>query len=167
MNYTPFAPLETPRFAHRKPLLIAGLRRHFSTGALHEIPLLWRDFAQRRARIPGAVGNTAYGLVIHSAHAAGSVEYLAAVEVASLAALPDEFNSKSIPAHQYAIFPHRGHVSTLKHTMNAIWNEWLPTSGRVVAHPDADSPSMIEYYGEDFDPEAGLGAIEVWLPIKI
>ena len=51
--------------------------------------------------------------------------------------------------------------------MNAIWNEWLLTSGRVVAHPDADSPSMIEYYGEDFDPEAGLGAIEVWLPIKI
>ena len=92
---------DAPRFAHRKPLLIAGLlRRHFSTGALHEIPLLWRDFAQRRARIPGAVGHTAYGLVIHSAHAAGSVEYLAAVEVASLAALPDEFNSKSIPAHQ-------------------------------------------------------------------
>jgi AraC family transcriptional regulator len=158
--------LEDPRFAHRKSLLIAGLRRRFSTDALHDIPLLWRDFAQQRAQIPGAVGNTAYGIVIQGAHAAGSVEYLAGQEVKSLARVPDEFDSMRIPAHQYAIFPHRGHVKTLKHTMMVIWNEWLPTSGRVASHPEADSPNMIEYYGEDFDPESGLGTIEVWLPIK-
>jgi AraC family transcriptional regulator len=158
--------LAQPRFAHRQPLLIAGLRRRFSTDALHDIAQLWREFGQQRASIPGAAGKSAYGIVIHGAHAAGSIEYLAGQEVNGLARVPDEFDSMRIPAHQYAIFPHRGHVAALRHTMAAIWNDWLPTSGRVAAHPDADSPNMIEYYGEDFDPESGLGTIEVWLPIK-
>ncbi|HEY5019826.1 MAG TPA: GyrI-like domain-containing protein [Steroidobacteraceae bacterium] len=159
--------LGLPRFEHRKPLLIAGLRRHIGADGLSDIPLLWREFAQRRSAIAGIVGRTAYGVVIHSGQGAGGVEYLAAVEVANLAPLPAEFERMSIPAHQYAIFAHRGHVSALKYTMMAIWNQWLPTSGRVLAHPNAGSPDMIEYYGEDFDPETGLGAIEVWLPIKV
>ena len=158
--------LEPPRFEHRKPLLIAGLRRHIGADGQSDIPLLWREFLQRRTALTGVVGLTAYGVVIHSAHGAGGVEYLAAVEVASLAGLPTGFDGMSIPAHQYAIFPHPGDVSTLKHTMMAIWNRWLPTSGRVLAHPDPGSPDMMEYYGEDFDPETGSGSIEVWLPIK-
>ena len=160
------AALEDPRFAHRQSLVIAGLRRRFSPDGFHDIAQLWQDFSQQRARIPEAVGNAAYGIVLHGAHAAGSIEYLAGQEVNGLGRVPDEFDSMRIPAHQYAIFPHRGHVAALRHTMMAIWNDWLPTSGRVASHPDADSPNMIEYYGEDFDPESGWGTIEVWLPIK-
>jgi len=158
--------LEPPRFAHRKPMLLAGLRRHIGSDGLSDIRLIWQEFRQRRTALTGVVGLTAYGVVIHGAPGAGGVEYLAAVEVASLASLPDGFEGIGIPAHHYAIFPHRGDVSSLKHTMMAIWNRWLPTSGRVLAHPDADSPDMIEYYGEDFDPETGSGSIEVWLPVR-
>jgi AraC family transcriptional regulator len=158
--------LEAPRFEHRKPLLLAGLRRHIDSGGVSDIPLLWQQFRQAGTALTGVVGHTAYGVVIHGAPGAGGVEYLAAVEVASLASLPTGFEGIGIPAHHYAIFPHRGHVATLKHTMMAIWNRWLPTSGRVLAHPDADSPDMIEYYGEDFDPESGSGSIEVWVPVR-
>jgi AraC family transcriptional regulator len=158
--------LEPPRFEHRKPLRLAGLRRHIGTDGLSDITLLWQEFRRRRSALTGVVGLTAYGVVIHSAHGAGGVDYLAAVEVASLASMPEGFEDIGIPAHHYAIFAHRGDVSTLKHTMMAIWNRWLPTSGRVLAHPDADSPDMIEYYGEDFDPQTGSGSIEVWLPVR-
>lgn len=158
--------LEPPRFEHRKPLLLAGLRRHVGRGGVSDIPLLWREFLQRRAALTGVRGLTAYGVVIHSAQGAGGVEYLAAVEVASLASLPGGFEGLSVPAHHYAIFAHGGDVSTLKHTMMAIWNRWLPTSGRVLARPAPGSPDMIEYYGEDFDPQTGSGSIEVWLPVR-
>ncbi len=162
-----FSVLSEPRFEHRKPLVLAGLRRHIGSDTSDDIPLLWGELERRRAAIAGIVGRTAYGVVIHSAHGEGGVDYLAAVEVASLARVPGEFQCMSVPAHQYAIFPHRGPVSTLKHTMMAIWNQWLPTSGRVLAHPDSNSPNMIEHYGEDFDPQTGSGGIEVWLPVKL
>jgi AraC family transcriptional regulator len=157
--------LEPPRFEFRKPLRLAGLRRHIGSDSLGDITRVWQQFRERRAQLTGAAGLTAYGVVIHSAQGAG-VDYLAAVEVDSLAPVPAGFEVISIPAHQYAIFTHRGAVLTLKHTMMAIWNRWLPTSGRVLAHPEAESPDMIEYYGEDFDPDTGLGSIEVWLPVR-
>jgi AraC family transcriptional regulator len=50
--------------------------------------------------------------------------------------------------------------------MAAIWHEWLPASHRNVSQPAAGSPRMIEYYAENFDPETGLGDMEVWLPLQ-
>ena len=29
----------------------------------------------------------------------------------------------------------------------------------------ASFPELLEFYGEDFDPETGLGRIEIWLPL--
>ncbi len=65
-----------------------------------------------------------------------------------------------IPEQRYAVFTHRGHVSTIRRTHNTIWTTWLPQSG----HDVADAPHF-ERYGDDFDGQAGVGGIEVWLPI--
>ena len=53
------------------------------------------------------------------------------------------------PQH-YAVFTHRGHNSGIRGTCNAIWNKWLPQSGREVDAPD------FERYDERFDPHTGL-----------
>ncbi|CAN5153317.1 hypothetical protein BH11PSE2_BH11PSE2_05030 [soil metagenome] len=45
--------------------------------------------------------------------------------------------------------------------MNAIWKQWLPTSGYEVA----DAPSF-EHYDERFNPMTGMGEVEVWGPLK-
>ena len=54
------------------------------------------------------------------------------------------------------MFTHRGHVSTIRRTHK----KWLPQSG----HEVADAPHF-ERYGDDFDGQAGVGGIEIWLPI--
>lgn len=65
-----------------------------------------------------------------------------------------------MPAHRYAVFTHREHVSTIRRTHNTIWNDWLPESG----FEAADAPSF-ERYGEEFDGATGFGGVEIWLPI--
>jgi AraC family transcriptional regulator len=48
--------------------------------------------------------------------------------------------------------------------MDAIW-AWFPTSGlEHVQTPGA--PAFFERYGEEFDPQSGMGGIEVWVPVK-
>ena len=41
----------------------------------------------------------------------------------------------------YAAFTHQGHVSTIRGTMNAIWNNWLPAS----EYEAADAPGFERY----------------------
>jgi AraC family transcriptional regulator len=66
-----------------------------------------------------------------------------------------------IAERRYAVFTHRGHISTIRATCNAIWNDWLPRSGCEVD----DAPDF-ERYDERFDPHTGQGEMEVWIPVK-
>jgi AraC family transcriptional regulator len=66
-----------------------------------------------------------------------------------------------VPKQLYAVFSHREHVSTIRCTINTIWNKWLPESG----HEVADAPNF-ERYGEDFDSKSGTGTIEIWVPLR-
>ncbi len=45
--------------------------------------------------------------------------------------------------------------------MMAIWNQWIPGSG----HKPIAVPSF-ERYGAEFNPQTGLRAIEIWIPIE-
>jgi AraC family transcriptional regulator len=47
-------------------------------------------------------------------------------------------------------------------TADAIWTKWLPESGEAVTDPAV----MLERYGEGFNPQTGMGDVEVWLSIK-
>jgi AraC family transcriptional regulator len=116
--------------------------------------------------IPGRVGRVNYGVVFNMANCRDGFDYLSGIEVSSLSGLPSDFNHETIPAQGYVVFSHREHVSKLKETVNAIWQEWLPASGSVVAHTIPDAPDMIEYYGENFDPHTGTGDIEIWIPVR-
>jgi AraC family transcriptional regulator len=66
-----------------------------------------------------------------------------------------------IAAQKYAVFSHREHISTIRSTLNTIWNKWLPESGLEVV----DAPDF-ERYGEGFDTRTGVGGLEIWIPIK-
>ena len=62
-----------------------------------------------------------------------------------------------IPEQRYAVFTHRDHISTIRRTINTIWNHWLPASGMKAA----DAPNF-ERYDENFDPLTGNGGLEIW-----
>lgn len=155
--------LEEPRFLQHAELLIAGLRLTSVGDPGQEIPALWQRFAPHIGRITGQQGAVAYGLCLH---AAAGVDYVAGCAVADFSGVPREWSCVTIPAQRYAIFAHRQHASTSQHTVQAIFTIWLPRSGYQALQGGVGSLSFLERYGEGFNPQTGLGDIEIWLPIK-
>jgi AraC family transcriptional regulator len=160
MDSTVIDNLQPPRFTTGKPLLVAGLGERYSCESAAGIPGQWQRFHQSVASIPGRIGNVAYGVCCNGDDA-GNFDYIAGVEVSDFSDLPREFASVRIPEQKYAVFTHRDHISTIRRTINTIWNQWLPASGMKAA----DAPSF-ERYDEKFDPLTGNGGLEIWIPVR-
>jgi AraC family transcriptional regulator len=160
MDSTALDTLPPPRFETGKAMLIAGVGDRFSHDSGAGIPGLWQRFHQYVQSFPGRIGPVAYG-VCHNGDDAGNFDYIAGVEVADFSDLPREFSRVRIAEQRYAVFTHRDHISTVRRSVNAIWNHWLPASG----HTMADAPTF-ERYDEKFDPATGSGGFEFWVPLK-
>jgi AraC family transcriptional regulator len=152
-----------PRFENGKRMIMAGFAERITPETWDKIDKLWWRFAPHIGSVPGQLGvRVAYGVVTD---AGNGIEYLAGVEVSDESHLPDGFTHVRLPAQRYAVFRHERHVSKLKDMMTTIFETWLPQSGHEHARTPG-APAFFERYGEEFDPQAGTGGIEVWLPIK-
>jgi len=160
MESTAFDTIAPPRFETGKAMLVAGVGDRFSHDNGAGIPGLWQRFHQYVQNFPGRIGQVAYG-VCTNGDDAGNFDYIAGVEVADFSDLPREFSRIRIAEQRYAVFTHTDHISTIRRTINTIWNHWLPTSG----HKMADAPTF-ERYDEKFDPATGDGGFEIWVPIR-
>jgi AraC family transcriptional regulator len=161
MDSTALEHLKAPRFETSKPLLVAGIGdriNHQNNGA--GIPSQWQQFHQKVGDIPDRVGNIAYGVCCNGDDS-GNFDYIAGVEVSDFSDLPREFFRARIPEQKYAVFTHSEHISTIRRTVNTIWNHWLPISG----FKAADAPNF-ERYDEKFDPATGNGGLEIWIPVR-
>jgi AraC family transcriptional regulator len=162
MDSTPLDHLNPPRFETGKALLVAGVGERYNhcgdSGA--GIPNQWQRFHQSCGNIPDRVGQVSYGVCCNGDDS-GNFDYIAGVEVADFSDLPREFARVRIPAQKYAVFTHSEHISTIRRTVNTIWNHWLPTSGLKAA----DAPNF-ERYDEKFYPATGNGGLEIWVPVK-
>jgi AraC family transcriptional regulator len=161
MDSTLLDNLKPPRFETSKPLLVAGIGErctHENGGA--GIPNQWQRFHQKVDEIPDRVGKVAYGVCCNGDDS-GNFDYIAGVEVADFSDLPREFFRVRIPEQKYAVFTHAEHISSIRRTVNTIWNHWLPISGMKAA--DASS---FERYDEKFDPATGNGGLEIWIPVR-
>lgn len=160
MDSTKIDNLQAPRFETSQPLLVAGLGERYTWESGAAIPSQWHRFHQAVANIPERIGGVAYGVCCNGDDA-GNFDYIAGVEVPDFSDLPREFSRVRIPEQKYAVFTHRDHVSTIRRTINTIWNEWLPASGLKAA----DAPNF-ERYDENFDPLSGNGGLEIWIPVR-
>ena len=160
MASTAFDTIAPPRFETGKAMLVAGLGERISFDNSAGIPALWNRFHREVQDLPGRIGQVAYG-VCTNGDDTGHFDYIAAVEVADFSDLPRDFSRVRIPEQRYAVFSHTDHISTIRRTISAIWNHWLPSSG----HKLADAPSF-ERYDEKFDSVSGNGGLEIWVPIK-
>jgi len=150
-----------PRFENGKAMLIAGLGGHFTDATLAKISTLWQRFESRHlGHVPRQVGKAMYG-VCHDFEPGNVFDYIAGVEVASLAGLPAEFAQLRIAPRRYAVFAHAGRASEIGNSWRAIFGEWLPNSG----HQFVGDPCY-ERYDKDFDPKTGLGEMEIWVSLK-
>ena len=152
--------LQPPRFEIAKPLLIAGLGERYNHENGAGIPGQWQRFHQSVDRIPVRIGKVAYGVCCNGDDA-GNFDYIAGVEVTDFSDLPREFARVRIPEQRYAVFTHKDHISTIRRTVNTIWNHWLPASGLKAA----DAPNF-ERYDDSFNPLTGDGGLEIWIPVK-
>lgn len=153
-------PLAEPRLVTGKPLLIAGFGGHFSVDNTSGIPLLWQKIAPHFGHIPGQKGGVAYG-ASYNCDEHGAFDYIAGAEVSSFGELPEDFARLTVPEQNYAVFEHRGHVTSIKQSYDAIWRDWLPKSGR--------EPAMgvtLERMDERFDGATGNGVVEIWVPLR-
>ena len=160
MNSSVIENLDPPRFETSRPLLVAGVGDRYNHENGAGIPSQWQRFHQVIEDIPHRLGKVAYGVCCNGDDA-GNFDYIAGVEGADFDDLPREFSRVRIPAQRYAVFTHTEHISTIRRTVNTIWNHWLPTSG----FKAADAPNF-ERYDERFDPMTGNGGLEIWIPVR-
>lgn len=162
MDSTPTTNLQKPRFETAKAMLVAGISERYAHGdnGTAGIPNQWQLYHQKAAGIPDRVGDVAYGVCCNGDDS-GNFDYIAGVEVSDFSDLPREFARVRIPAQRYAVFTHSEHISTIRRTIGAVWNQWLPQSGLKMA----DAPTF-ERYDAKFDPATGNGGLEIWIPVK-
>jgi AraC family transcriptional regulator len=159
MDATTKTALQPPRMESGGALLIAGLKQHFRFEALAALPGLWQRFGPHLGSVPGQIGRTAYGVCFNTNE--DGFDYIAGVEVADAGAVPKGFAHLRLVPQRYAVFTHTDHVSAVRGTFMAIFNDWLPASG---LH-SADA-AVFERYDDRFDPRTGFGGFEVWVPVR-
>ena len=154
--------LKAPRFETAKAFLVAGIAERISCDNGATIPGMWARFHQEVADIPARQGNdqVAYGVCCNGDDS-GNFDYIAGVEVSDFSDLARRFGRIRIPEQRYAVFTHTDHIASIRRTVNAIWNQWLPSSG----YKAADAPNF-ERYDEKFDPVTGNGGFEIWIPVR-
>jgi AraC family transcriptional regulator len=166
-NAEPDIDLPPPRYENLGPRTIAGLRGRFDASTRGDIPQQWARFVPQLEAAAAAayrVGRATFGVCFILPGGAG-FDYVSGVEVAGDARLPAGWSTLRLPALRYAVFRHGGGVASLPRLLDAIWHRWVPASGCELAG-GGDVPAFFERYDETFDPQAGSGGIEVWVPIR-
>jgi AraC family transcriptional regulator len=150
--------LDPPRFVDGQTIRVVGLAERCSFDRTIAIPAQWQRFMECYGAIPYRdpipIG------VNYSADDDGQFVYMCGAEVHRFGEHSGELVQLEIRPRQYAVFEHRGHVSTIYETYRSIWNEAMATTGRVVA----DAP-VIERHNSTFDPRTGEGGLTLWIPL--
>ena len=152
--------LGAPRFEHGKEIVVAGLNESYAFEDRVKIPRQWERFVSQIGKVPGRIGQVSYGVCWKVSPERG-FEYLSGVEVKDATKLPAEFTTVRLPAGEYAVFMHRAHVSAIGNTIDKIWKDWMPQAGLNIA----TSPCF-ERYAEEFNPQTGMGGMEIWIPLE-
>jgi AraC family transcriptional regulator len=152
--------IDDPRIETLKQTQFAGLSQRYDCNSPAGIPGQWQRFAPYLGSIPGQVGWTTFGICSNFDND-GSFDYMCAVEVAGTAPLPAGFTTIVLDPRKYAVFLHKGHISGIRSTITAIWKNAIPSSGLKAA----PAPSF-ERYGPEFNPQTGMGGLEIWVPIE-
>ena len=151
--------LKEPRIEKAGEMLFVGLKERVEFGAMQNIAGQWQRFM---AGPYHAIEHKKPGIPVGIAAATDDtgVDYVCAAEVTRFGALPKELVKVTLAPQTYAVFAHDGHITQLRETYRAIWNDWFPASGR----KPADAPGL-ERHNETFDTRTGEGGVTIWIPL--
>ena len=148
-----------PRIEKYGPLIVIGLSRQHNLANTQTIPGQWQQFMTRYEEIENKAEEIPIS-VTTDMDGEGNFSYLTGVVVSSAGAPPKGLAAQKVPAQTYAVFTHSGHVSEIPKTYAAIWDQWVPQSGKVVS----DGP-WLEKHLPTFNTRTGLGGVEIWIPV--
>jgi AraC family transcriptional regulator len=151
--------LDRPRILDAQKMLVVGLAERCAFHTTITIPAQWQRFMDYHGTIPFRRGDIPIG-VNYSADDDGRFLYMCGAEVHRFSTHSGELLNLEVPPRQYAVFEHRGHVSTIYDTYRSIWNDAMPATGRAVA----DAP-IIERHNPAFNPRTGEGGLALWIPL--
>ena len=152
--------LDPPRVVNDQIVRVVGLAERCSFDTTIRIRAQWQRFMECYDAIPHKRDGIPIG-VSYSTDDEGQFLYMCGAEVHRFGERPRDLLPLEIPPRQYAVFEHRGHVSTIYETYRSIWNEAMPATGRAVA----DAP-VIERHNPTFDPRTGEGGLTLWIPLS-
>jgi AraC family transcriptional regulator len=89
----------------------------------------------------------------------GEFDYLAAMEVESVATIPEGMMSLEVPEQTYAILTCT--LPTIRQAFDHIYHTWLPQSG----YQRAPGPEF-EYYDERFDIRNPDSEMDLYIPVQ-
>jgi AraC family transcriptional regulator len=148
-----------PRIEKLGALTVVGLTRRQNLANAEAIPGQWQQFMTRYEEIDNKAEEIPVS-VTTDMDGDGNFSYLTGVVVTSAGVPPKGLVAQNIPPQTYAVFTHSGHVSEIPKTYAAIWDQWVPQSGKVVS----DGP-WLEKHLPTFNPRTGLGGIQIWIPV--
>ena len=151
--------LPAPRLESRDAFEVTGMADHFTFGSIPTIPALWAAMNDREDEIV-SVQPYAYG-ISYDTTMGEAFRYLAGYATAPGAAVPAGMTLLKVPAGNFAVFVHDGHVSQMHQTMQAIFDSGLPGAGLTAR----EAPEL-EIYDNRFDPKTGIGPVELWIPVE-
>ncbi|NHQ84664.1 MerR family transcriptional regulator [Iodobacter sp. HSC-16F04] len=117
--------MQTPEIVTRAAFRVIGLV--WTPQDEGSIPDMWGRFLPREHEIAAICPGSCYGLCQPLAD--GQWRYLAALEAAADAAVPDGMVALDVPEQRYARFEHIGPVSGIADTFRSIHSRWLPAAG--------------------------------------
>ena len=157
-----------PRIVELQPKKLIGLHLKMSL-AQNRTKELWQGFGPRRKEITNNIGPGAYSLQVYEAGSSMSsfnynteFEKWAVVEVEDFDSVPDGMDTYTLEGGLYAVFIHKGPVTTFHKTSAFIHTAWFPNSEYV-----RDERESFEYLDERYlGPMHPDSEEEVWVPIR-
>jgi AraC family transcriptional regulator len=151
--------LEEPRIEKLGEQLFVGLPEIVTYGNTQTIAGQWQRFMSGPySEIENKTPSIPVGITTSSDDE--GMNYVCAAEVSRYDHIPKGLIKLTLAPQTYLIFAHNDHITTLRETYAAIWNDWLPASGRKVA----EAPSL-DRHNETFDTRTGNGGVTIWIPI--
>ncbi|MEZ5914980.1 MAG: AraC family transcriptional regulator [Parvularculaceae bacterium] len=161
MSAEPAEFLASPEIVKGERRRIVGLKEHYRCGRYGGIPEQWSRLAAHPVANSIARGDgVSYGVCFNFTQN-GDMDYLCGFEADSSAAPGADLSAVDLEPGEYAVFAHRGHVSSIGETWRAIYAHGLAALSR--------KPKMAPQYermDHCFNPVTGSGVIEIWIPLS-
>ncbi len=137
---------------------LIGLNGSFTRDTRGEIPALWERW--QWTTVTGVTRpNLVFG-VSHSFSPPNRFDYMCALEVDADAPVPEGMTELIVPAGDFAVFVHDGHVSGIGGVFDTVLCGDVKIEGRRLA-----PGPQLEVYGDGFDPKTATGRVEIWFPV--